>query len=54
MNDKVKRTTDELLHKSLLREIHEGFNVNPPGNRNALPLTTPKAPPTAPDKPKNS
>ncbi|WP_414907210.1 hypothetical protein [Pseudomonas sp. IT-P253] len=48
-----KRLTEELLQKGLLRDLHEGFNVNPPGNRNALPASVPKAPPQPPEKPKN-
>jgi hypothetical protein len=48
-----KRSTEELLQKGLLRDIHEGFNLTPPGTRNALPTSVPKAPPPAPEKPKN-
>lgn len=52
MSDRDNRSTEEVLHKGLLRDLHEGFNINSPGTRNALPTSIPKAPPRPPEKPK--
>jgi hypothetical protein len=53
MNNQNDAKPNELLHKGLLTG-NEGLNINPTGQRTALPTTTPKAPPPPPssEKPK--